>query len=120
MRKIIQRKSDSLNVGVVQLEYPESIENPFEWEIENNVIPNHGGNIEDYKIIDEKTWLDALKETPEYKKQAIENELRQLDTQFLDARLIEDLITGKQPHKSKLDIITQKQALRTQLQGLGV
>ena len=120
MRKIIKRKSDKVNVGVIQSTYPETITNPFEWELENNVIPNNGGNIYDYELIDEKTWLDALKETPEYKKQAIQEELKQLDALFLDARLIEDLIEGNTIPQNKLDIIAQKKALRQQLKDLEV
>jgi hypothetical protein len=67
-RQIIRRKSDKVNVGVIQSKYPDSITNPFQWEIENNVIPNSGGTINDYEVIDEQSWLDIVKETPEYKK----------------------------------------------------
>ena len=64
--------------------------------------------------------LDEVRLTPEYKKQAIESELKQLDIQFLDARLIEDLIEKTPIKKDKLDIIARKKVLRQQLKELGV
>lgn len=63
-------------------------------------------------------YMHEQKETPEYKRKEIEAQLKELDTKFLDARLIEDLIKKNPIHQSKLDIIIQKDSLRQQLQEL--
>ena len=52
MQIIIYSKANLMCVGVVQKEYPTMIENPFAWEIENNVIPNFGGTESDYSTIE--------------------------------------------------------------------
>ena len=46
MKKLIYRKSDLTLVGAIQTN------TTFEWEIENNAIPNFGGRIEDYSLVE--------------------------------------------------------------------
>ena len=46
MKTIVYRKSDLLCVGVLQED------TTFEWEVENNVIPNHDGTVDDYAAIE--------------------------------------------------------------------
>ena len=102
------------------------------WEIENNVIPNFGGTESDYSTIETdltRFHLETINGevvaiedglTIEEQKQDILNQLKALDAQLMDGRVIEDIISGVPIHQSKLDIITQKESLREQLQNLGV
>jgi hypothetical protein len=132
MQTIIYRKSDLLTVGTVQKNYPKTIENHYEWEIEHNVIPNFGGTIEDYdfivtdisrvKLVKNNNLVEAVErdETKEEKKEKILLELKQLDVEI--PRIIEDIIEQGNftIHHNKQNIINTKKALRLQLQALEV
>ena len=126
MKSIIYNQSSLDCVGNIQ-------ENTtFKWEIENNVIPNFGGIESDYSTIETdltRFHLETINGevvaiedglTIEEQKQDILNQLKALDAQLMDGRVIEDIISGVPIHQSKLDIITQKESLREQLQNLGV
>jgi hypothetical protein len=126
MKKIIYRKSDLICVGTIQ------DNTNFEWEIENNVIPNFGGVADDYEEIEVNCNRFKLEQqgdiiisvevglTTNEQKNIILNQLAQLD--IIVPRIVEDIIEQGNftIHQSKIDIITQKQTLRQQLQDLEV
>ena len=127
MKTIVYKKSDLMCVGMIQYG------TTFEWEIEHNVIPNFGGVESDYATI--TTDLDrfhlenidgvvgAVENglTLDEQKQAIINQLNELD-KIVDRqseRIYEDTNTTPS-YQLVIDTIAQKQALRLQLQELGV
>lgn len=102
----------------------------FEWEIEHNVIPNFGGAIEDYSVIETDLIRFHLENingeivavedglSIEVQKNKIKSELNDLDK--LIPRVLEDIIeqSGYTLHPSKLAVLEQKKELRKQLNEL--
>lgn len=126
MRQVIYRKTDLIKVGLMQ------DNTTFEWELEHNVIPNFGGVESDYTTIEtnlQRFHLESIGGvvvavedglTIEKQRQAILNQLKELDLQLMDGRIIEDIISGTPIHQSKLDIISQKVMLREELRLLDI
>jgi hypothetical protein len=113
------------NIPNVELkENEESIMIHDDSEEANIIIQAHEYSFDDdKKLVVHKTieqYRQEYEQSPEYMKKSMLEELKNLDAQFLDARLIEDIINKKPIHQSKFNIISQKEKLRQQLQELEV
>lgn len=87
----------------------------------NQLVINNGSNIEQYEII-EFTPEELPEPTIEEQRQSIINQLAQLDKSLTrtEENIISHMIDALnyQPYQREIDIATQKQTLRNQLQSL--